>query len=120
METAMDATTGEMDMSIYTKESTGETFSTRAIGARADQLFRDHMTAKINAKHNPNGQAVSTINLKWSDAGTWVCTDESGRVLGRCTVSATLVKYTHRAADEAARIDTMMDGGIDSMGMLNK
>lgn len=104
-------------MTTYTR-TTGEIFSTRAIGKQADMLFLSDRTTALNAKFAAEGKQVSTIRIDWNDSGAWVCED-NGKVVGRFDLRVTSYKPS-TPVTAAAKIDTKMDGGKDSMGMLRR
>lgn len=100
-------------MTTYTK-NTGETFETRAIGKRADMLFFADRKAALNKKYAPEGKQVNSIRIDWNENGAWT---HNGK--DRFDLKVTLCAVT-APEPYAARIDTLMDGGKDRMGMLRR
>lgn len=101
-------------MTTYTKIETGETWTTRNIGVHADRWFVGQRSIEINARSNE--KKVNTARVEYRDGGAYVRTSDSGKK-ERFDL---LVKFYTVTQPEpsAARIDTLMDGGRNRMGML--
>ena len=113
METAK-ATAGETKMATYTKISTGEKWTVNGSGKKADQMFVVVRTGEVNKKYAD--KKVSLMKFVVCETGDYTC-EENGKIVARFNLPCTF--YTPACVmSSAAKIDSAMDGGINSMGML--
>lgn len=80
-----------------------------------DASFKAALDAQIN-KQNHDKQ-INVSKLVWCADGVYVCTRRDGTVRGRFNFEARYFTPA-RKFDAVAEIDSRMDGGRDSMGML--
>ncbi len=117
----------------FTKIETGKTWTTGNVGKAADAWFVKTRSTEINAawaaeaaaNHAKSEKIVNTARLDVTDDGDYSVI-ETSQMTQKVTYTARVkllvkaVTVARRASEpSAARIDSIMDGGYGSMGMLD-